>query len=318
VRMSTPPKENAPAANGRATANDSRSNNTQPREAQPQETMLDVCPTGGDLSIALMHKPMKIHQTAKEFLSLPAKEAAELKLTIEQNGISVPILINKAGDTIIDGRNRWLIALDLGLRKSQVPVERFKGDDDEIPSVIISRNLYRRHLTDRQRGALILKLLGPEWEKEAAERMHKGRPKGGDEEPRPEIAPGSSDQDLVPKVPPPAEAGVKSGQGGRTRVKLAAVARLSEHKAKQLAKAYKAGGDKALDDIISGKTDLTETAKSVPTKKRRPAKTLTFEEQVRRRWDTFIHSWEPEDRPKVKELILGYQKNDTKKKGGAA
>jgi ParB-like chromosome segregation protein Spo0J len=278
-------------------------------ETAQQKTMRDVCPAGGDISIAIAFAddPMKIHEVANAFPMLPAKELAEITADIEQNGITVPILLNKAGDTIIDGRNRWMIALDLGLRKSQVPVELFTGTDEEIPSVIISRNLFRRHLTDEERGALILKLLAPQWQKEAAERMHKGRPKDGGEEPRPETALGSSGQ----------EARVKSGQGGRVIDKLAAAGQLSEHKAKQLAKAYKAGGDELLDEIISGKKDLATEAGSVPTKNRHPAKTLTFDKQVRRRWDRFIDYWEPTDRDQAKALILGWLDKD-EKEGGAA
>jgi len=269
--------------------------NTETTAAQ-QETMLDVCPTGGDIDIGPMNKKMKIHETAKAFPSLPAKDAADLKANIEKNGISVPILLNQAADTILDGRNRWMMALDLGLRKSQVPVERFTGDEAAIPGVIISRNLFRRHLNDKQRAALVTKLLGPQLEEEAAAREKAGKALL---ERYPEFTGGS-------KASYP-----EFTTGSKTVDKLAKVAGVSPHKTRQAVKVRKAGGDKALDDIISGKTDLTKVAKSVPTKRRRPAKTLTFSEQVWRKWSSWLVKWLPADRRKVKELIAGYLKDDT-------
>jgi len=249
---------------------------SEPTEAE-QETMLDVCPTGGDIDIGLMNKKMKIHETAQAFPSLPAKDAADLKADIERNGIRVPILLNQAGDTMIDGRNRWMMALDLGLRKSQVPVERFTGDEAAIPGMIISRNLFRRHLNDKQRAALVTKLLGPQLEEEAAAREKAGKA-------------------LLERYP-------EFTTGSKTVDKLAKMAGVSPHKTRQSMKVRKAGGDKALDAIISGEKDLTETAKSVPTKRRRPAKILTFGEQVWRKWSSFLQKWGPSDRRKVKALV---------------
>ena len=49
-----------------------------------------------------------------------------------------------------------------------------------------------------------------------------------------------------------------------------------------------------------------ERLKDLRSKKREPVKTLTFEEQVWRRWKAFLQRWSPADRPKVKELVHGW------------
>src|SRR5205823_6980221 len=90
-----------------------------------------------------------------------------------QNGILVPILVNKKKDTIIDGRNRWMIATELKM-DGKVPLEVFKGKDEEIPGEIISRNIFRRHLTDEQRVMLVTKIRGEKLEEEAKQRQVAG------------------------------------------------------------------------------------------------------------------------------------------------
>src|SRR5713101_8196064 len=114
-------------------------------------------------------KTYKIHPVARLFPTLEAKEMGELRDDIKARGIVTPILVNKARDTIIDGRNRWMIATELKM-DGKVPMEVFEGDDADIPNEIISRNILRRHLTDDQRAAIIAKIRGPQLEKEAAER----------------------------------------------------------------------------------------------------------------------------------------------------
>jgi ParB-like chromosome segregation protein Spo0J len=301
--MSADPKEKRPERTERpSTALIRETDTTESDEGQvQQETLLTVYPDGGDISVALMNKAMKIHATAKAFPSLPEKEAAELRADIKKNGIRVPILINKAGDTILDGRNRWMIAYDLGLRKSQVPVERFSGEDHEIPRVIISLNLFRRHLTDKERAALVTKLLAPQLEAEAA-----AREKGGKAIPCPENDTGSE--------PEPEPCGEFRTRSGRTVDQLAAAANVSAHKTRQALKVRAEGGDKALDEIISGKADLTKKAKAVATKTRKPAKVLPFEQQVWQRWTRWFEQWEQDERGKVIRLVLEWASD---KKGDA-
>src|SRR5262245_54448672 len=126
-----------------------------------------------------MNKIMKVHPLCRMFGALapmPEKEHAELVEDIRQNGIKVPILVNAKKDTILDGYTRWKIAYDLKLKLADDRFEVFKGKDEEIEAEILSRNLFRRHMTDEQRVALVSKLRGPQLEKEAKKRVG-GRPR---------------------------------------------------------------------------------------------------------------------------------------------
>jgi ParB-like chromosome segregation protein Spo0J len=164
-----------------------------PSKSTKKETMLDVWPAnGGDVSIALTDKAMKIHPLCRLFNNLapiPKEDRAGMLENIKKNGIKVPILLNKAGDTIIDGYNRWMIAYDLGFRKSQVPIERFKGKDEEVEGEILSRNLHRRHMTFELRKELAAKLVAAfkaelsasVADKSKPKRRGRGRPSRGDE-----------------------------------------------------------------------------------------------------------------------------------------
>src|SRR6266849_2246197 len=168
-------------------------------------------------------KTMKVHPVAKMFPTIGAKEMKELKADIEARGIVVPILVNKDKDTILDGRNRYNIAYELGLGDGNVPMEVFKGKDEEIPGEIIARNILRRHLTDDQRVQLVQQIRGPQIEKEAAERMKAGHPS------------------------------LKSDEGrGRASERLAAEAKTTRHQAEQAIDVAKHAKD-IVADVVGGK-----------------------------------------------------------------
>lgn len=222
---------------------------------------------------------VQIHPLAMQFPALPASEMKELKTDIAANGIRVPLLFTKDGKVLIDGRNRWYAAYDLGLKPEQIPTERFKGKDEDIPSVILSRNLYRRHLTDKQRAALVTKFLAPQLEKEASARKKAGGSFKG----------GASNGETV----------------GRTSEKIAKAAKTGRHTAEQALKVHKAEGDAGLDRIIHGKDDLAKAAASVPKKTRtRAPKVQSFADAVWTRWSAFLKNYSPTERRQVKELII--------------
>ena len=119
-------------------------------------------------------KAMKVHPLCQMFGSvapLPKAQLQELTDDIKEHGIKVPILVNKKRDTIIDGLTRWKIAHDLGLKIAKADFEVFTGGDDEIEGEILSRNLFRRHMSEDQRVAVVTKLRRPALEKEAKERQ---------------------------------------------------------------------------------------------------------------------------------------------------
>jgi ParB-like chromosome segregation protein Spo0J len=295
------------------------------RRKEQQETMLSVWPAnGGDVSIALTDKAMKVHPLCQLFgqiAPLSKKHRADMVEDIKRNGMKIPILINEAGDTIIDGHTRWMIAYDLGLRKSQVPIQRFKGKEEEVEREILSRNLFRRHMTDEQRVAIVSKLEGPRLEKEAKERQ---RAAGGDK--RSEAYPENSGSDSGEAGSSTAsdENSISFGEGvaeGSEVVdQIAACAGVSRHKAKQAEKARKAG---VLDDVITKKTKLRDAAKKARlreqltkqidealaglhlSKKRKPKKELPFEDVVYKKWNAWLDKFGSQKR-RVMELVEGW------------
>jgi ParB-like chromosome segregation protein Spo0J len=227
-----------------------------------------------------------VHKVAKLFPMLPEKELHELRDDIKANGMKMPILVNKAGDTILDGRNRWMIAHQLKLTKDQVPMETFTGKDEDIPAAILSRNIFRRHLTDDQRVALLAKVLAPKLEAEAQARMKAG------------------------KADPKSSTGgtsviMNSPEGSEVAQQLAAKGKVSEHKARQSLKALHAG---LADDVIAGKKSLRKATEGLPKKTRsgRAKQPPTLEDRVWKSFDRFMKHWDITLHRKVKEILRGY------------
>jgi len=236
-------------------------------------------------TIAAGKVTLGIHPKAKELSEwlqvLSNKEAKELKEDIKANGMHLAILLTKDGKQIIDGRNRWMIAHELGLK--EVPVEYFTGKEEDIPKVILSRNVFRRHLSDDQRVAVITHVTAPAYEKEAADR--------------------------------------KSGKGGRFKgaapresvaSKLSKDMKISQHKAEQALKARKAG---TLKSVIKGRKSLRQAASAAPTTRRR-VKTKTMEERVwifyKRLLGQFTHDELREVKRHLRNFLAGNEPKEAK------
>jgi ParB-like chromosome segregation protein Spo0J len=235
---------------------------------------------------------LAIHPIAKLFPPLPAKEMRELKASIEAEGIKVPILVNKTGDTILDGRNRWLVAQDLGLK--DIPFEVFKGTEEEIAGEVLARNVFRRHLTPDQRVAAITQVRAPQLEAEAQERKL-SRLRKGDKIP--------VSQDSGSRETGKADPGANSSQSGKVADKIAAEADVGRHKAEQALKARKAG---QLPAVIERKKSLKAAADAEPKKPRKPkwrAKEKTLDDQVWDRWSSFLKKFSPAERRLVKDVV---------------
>jgi hypothetical protein len=83
---------------------------------------------------------------------LSAGDFAALKKNIAEYGIRDPIWVKE--EKIIDGRQRHRACKELGI---ECPTRELAGDD--VLSLIASANIHRRHLTRRQKQAVIKKLL---------------------------------------------------------------------------------------------------------------------------------------------------------------
>jgi hypothetical protein len=223
---------------------------------------------------------IKIHPLANFLPRMTKKEYSELTDDIKSNGVRVPLLFTKDKKTLIDGRHRWYVAHDLGLKISSLPMETFKGKDSEIPGIIISRNLMRRNIEDAdQRVAIALQIRGETLEKEAKERQadKTGAFKNGDKK------------------------GAMVGQ-------LAKEAKVSQHKAEQAVKAKKAG---LLGKVASGAMKLREAARKAPQSKRGKTEAKKkagkpFDVTVWKRWTAWLKNWTPAELREVKGLVRGW------------
>lgn len=95
--------------------------------------------------------PVAFHEFANIFPMMSGQALDELRDDIRQHGVRDPIVF--LGNAILDGRNRYMCARDLGM---DYPRVEFDGDDPL--AFVISHNLHRRHLNESQRGMVAAKL----------------------------------------------------------------------------------------------------------------------------------------------------------------
>lgn len=93
------------------------------------------------------------HDYANLFPMLDAAGQDALRADIQLYGVREPVIL--FSDRILDGRNRYMAARDLGL---DFPVVDFDGTEAEALAYVLSTNLHRRHLTESQRAAVAAKL----------------------------------------------------------------------------------------------------------------------------------------------------------------
>jgi hypothetical protein len=98
---------------------------------------------------------LEFHSLADVFPPMAKKEFETFKADIKANGIRVPITLH--GGQILDGRNRYSAAKEAG--------RLFRNEDfAELPNgvdpikFVISANVARRHLSERQRAMAAAKL----------------------------------------------------------------------------------------------------------------------------------------------------------------
>jgi ParB-like chromosome segregation protein Spo0J len=228
-------------------------------------------------------KKMNIHPVAEMLPYLRKAQFNDLVEDIKANGVKVPVLVNKAKDTIIDGRSRWMAAADAGIKEADIPLIVFKGKDEDIPSEILSRNLFRRHLSEDQRIMLVVKIRGKDVIEAAAERK-KGALSGTFKK-------------------------GKNGNGGSAVDQLAKEAKVSTHKAQQAITVFKAG---KAEEVMQGKK-LRSVSKSVPSKKRKPIKTKSLKEII---WNAYsslmkrlkLQGWNMNE---ARAIIIGFAQGNT-------
>lgn len=87
------------------------------------------------------------HEYANLFPMLQGEALDALREDIREHGVREPVVFHDGA--ILDGRNRYMCARDLGI---EYPCVEFGGDDPL--AFVISHNLHRRHLTESQRASI--------------------------------------------------------------------------------------------------------------------------------------------------------------------
>ncbi len=94
---------------------------------------------------------VEFHPLANLFPLMQGAALNELREDIRAHGVLEPIVF--LGRAILDGRNRYMCARDLGI---EYPRVEFGGDDPL--AFVVSHNLHRRHLSESQRSMVAGKL----------------------------------------------------------------------------------------------------------------------------------------------------------------
>jgi len=94
---------------------------------------------------------MEIHELATIFPMLGEEELAELCADIEKNGLAEPVTVYEG--KILDGRNRATACQRLGIEPDTI---EYEGGDPV--TFVLSKNVFRRHLTESQRAMAAEKL----------------------------------------------------------------------------------------------------------------------------------------------------------------
>ena len=94
----------------------------------------------------------KIHPFADVLPMMPEEEFEELKNSIREDGVKVPVVVDMNSKQILDGRNRLKAAIEIGLKKSDIPFDHFHGTSEEAATLVSILNIDRRHLDQSQRA----------------------------------------------------------------------------------------------------------------------------------------------------------------------
>ncbi len=110
----------------------------------------------------------ELHEVCALFPPMSDSEYQVLRVSIEKNGLLVPI--ETLDGKIIDGKNRLRACAELGIAPQFV---EWRGPGS-LTERVVSLNLERRHLTADQKAAVAYDML-PLLEREAKERQRQGR-----------------------------------------------------------------------------------------------------------------------------------------------
>ena len=183
-----------------------------------------------------------IHPLSEMFPEISGQDFEKLVASIRKHGLLEPIVV-KNGTTIIDGRNRFRACQEAGVTPH---FEEYRLET-AVRDYIWAKNVDRRHLTDDQKAAVVLK-----WEEQERDDAKK----------RIEVA--------RHRLAPPDSAEPKPG--GDTRQRLAARANVSRYKIEQaqtVKHSDEKHGTQLLSTVAKGEMDLKAAVRKMAIDKLR-------------------------------------------------
>ncbi|MGC1453396.1 MAG: ParB N-terminal domain-containing protein [Candidatus Sulfotelmatobacter sp.] len=193
----------------------------------------------------------KVHPVAELFPVMPREEFERLKRDIKENGQIEPIMLDYAGEMLLDGRHRLKACKELGVEPRvlkhstvglSIPLSEFTAgpgwhcDRFSDADFIWAKNVLRRHLTDDQRAVLVNEFADAT--REAAKQRQRQNLRQGDK--NPEV--------------------MDSSPRGKTRGALAKKAGVSTHKIQQVETVTKHKSE-LLPKVKSGEVKLKDAVK---------------------------------------------------------
>jgi ParB-like chromosome segregation protein Spo0J len=97
----------------------------------------------------------QFHPYSEMFPLIEGDEFDGLVLSVEKHGLLEPIILLEG--KILDGRNRYRAAKEVGHKFMPENFKQFEGSDPK--GFVLDRNIHRRHLTTAQKQELIKRLL---------------------------------------------------------------------------------------------------------------------------------------------------------------
>lgn len=201
-----------------------------------------------------------VHPVAALFPMLQAEEYEKFKLSIEDQGQQVPIIVQDK--VIIDGRNRMQACLDLGIE----PLTEEYSSPLSVHKFIIAMNIRRRSLTQDQKtqlsdAAIRWAVADRNRQKQLTGKSEDGMAGGrGHKKQEPATA-----ENLTPK----SGEGLHDRHQRETAGQIAALAETSRYKAEQAIRVADHSPE-LTQQVIEGKISLKEADKQVPRKKKKP------------------------------------------------
>ena len=228
-------------------------------------------------------RALEVHPTAKLLPKLLSEEFDALKQSIARDGgVSEPVLINRRGDTILDGRHRRDACVEL---KAEIPAIVYHGEDEK--GIVIARGVLGRHLTDDQRLAFVIEAELDDLRAEAQRRIVEARHRNKMALPKP-IKPIHVHEEIAKK------AGVGKG-------KAQAAIEASDHDPKALKEVKE--GTKRWRDVPKPKANGKSKAKSNGNGKKQPKRKTQPKSQAWLWFGRLLMNNYPEDQQP--EAVLG-------------